>query len=190
MYIGDMFCYGESTDSVGVNGIIGCMGVFVSCAPALFAIHMPDSINYNVPGRDAFVDFVGHAGGFNAATATMIGVLNGDNRPGAQAELTSIARGLGLSSYRTVRLRKNITIRPSGEPASTAVLCLHKPVSAAIELRYMMDASARWIEGNGEARSGQYRAMRGDLLLSTNPGWGAGWHEVDSSTCDLKIVWV
>lgn len=188
MYIGDMFCYGKSTDSVGVNGIVGCMGVFVVSGLNMYAIHMPDSINYNTAGRDAFVNFVTHDGGFNAAQATMIGVLNNDNRPGARAELTSIARGLGVSGYRMVRLRKNITIRQSGEPHAAAVLCLLKPVSNAIELRYQMDERVRWSEGTGEARSGQYRAMRGDQLLSTNPGWGAGWNEVDSTTCDLALV--
>ena len=118
----------------------------------------------------------------------MIGGLNNVNRPGAQAELTDIARRLGIGTYRMVRLRKNITVRASGEPAAAAVLCLHKPVSNAIELRYIMDERLRWSEGTGEARSGQYRAMRGDQLLSTNPGWGAGWSEVDSGTCDLKLV--
>lgn len=188
MYIGDMFCYGRSTDSVGVNGIVGCMGVFVVSGPNMFAIHMPDSINYNTVGRDAFVNYVSTAAGFNAGQATMIGVLNNDNRPGAQAELKSIARGLGLSTFRMVRLRKNITIRQSGEPVAAAVLCLLKPVSNAIELRYQMDEHVRWSEGTGEARAGQYRAMRGDQLLSTNPGWGAGWNEVDGNTCDLKLV--
>lgn len=188
MYIGDMFCYGQSTDSVGVNGIVGCMGVFVACGPTLFAIHMPDSINYNTVGRDAFVQFVGGAGGWNAGTATMIGVLNNDNRPGAQAELRSIARGLGLGTVRMVRLRRDIDIKPSLEPVAAAVLCLRKPVSGELELRYMMDRQVRWTEGQGEARSGQYRAMRGDALLSTNPAWGAGWHPVDGTTCDLSLI--
>ena len=42
MYIGDMFCYGSSTDFVGVNGIVGCMGVFISCGTTFYAIHMPE----------------------------------------------------------------------------------------------------------------------------------------------------
>jgi hypothetical protein len=190
MYIGDMFCYGSSTDSVGVNGIVGCMGVFVASGQTLYAVHMPDSINYNGPGRTAFTQFVTGAGGWNAANATMIGVLNGDNRPGAGAELADIARGLGIGSFRTVRLRKHIDRSGSGEPVAAAVLCLFKPTTTQIELRYQMDSRVRWSEGNGEARAGQYRAMRGDSRLSTNPGWGAGWEAVGSDSCDLALTWV
>lgn len=190
MYIGDMFCYGKSVDSVGVNGIVGCMGVFVASGQTLYAVHMPDSINYNGPGRTAFVQFVTSSAGWNAANATMVGVLNGDNRPAAGGELTDIARGLGIGSFRTVRLRKNIDRSGSGEPASTAILCLFKPTTTQIELRYQMDARVRWIEGSGEARAGQYRAMRADALLSTNPGWGAGWNAVGGDNCDLSLTHV
>ena len=196
MYIGDMFCYGQSTDSVGVNGIVGCMGVFVASGQTLYAIHMPDSINYNTPGRNAFVQFVGGAIG-NGNAATVIGVLNNDNRPSAAAELREIARGLGASSYRMVRLRKHIDIRPSGEPEAAAVLCMYTPngyvqgtgmtFSSNVELRYQMDKRVRWVDGQGEARSGQYRAMRGDSRLWTNAAWGAGWNAVDSTNCDLTM---
>jgi hypothetical protein len=35
MYIADMFCFGKDKNAVGVNGIRGCMGVFVdhACQP-------------------------------------------------------------------------------------------------------------------------------------------------------------
>lgn len=188
MYIGDMFCYGRSTDLVGVNGIVGCMGVFVASGATLYAVHMPDSINYNGPGRDAFVNFVTTAPGWSAAGATMIGVLNGANRPGAPAELIAIARGLGLGSFRTVRLRKHIDRASGTEPVAAAVLCLFKPQSSEIELRYQMDKGVKWKEGPGEARAGQYRAMRDDARLSTNPAWGAGWQAVDSNNCDLSLT--
>lgn len=190
MYIADMFCYGSSTDFVGVNGIVGCMGVFVSSGATLYAVHLPDSINYNVAGRTAFAQFVTHSAGWNPATATMIAVLNGDNRPAANAELNDLAQQLGIGSYRLVRMRKNIESSPTREPLSTAVLCLFNPPGnpPGINLRYQMDKNVRWIDNGGEARAGQYRAMRGDGLLGVNPAWGAGWQEVNATNCDLSLV--
>jgi hypothetical protein len=188
MYIADMFCYGRSTDSVGVNGIVGCMGVFVVSGATFSAVHLPDSINYNQAGRVAFAQFVTQGAGWNAAGATMIGVLNGDNRPAAGAELTDLARRLGVASYRLVRLRKNIDVSPTKEAAAAAVLCLKKPgPGSTIELRYQMDKNVRWLAGQGEARSGQYRAMRDDARLAVNAGWGAGWQEVNGTNCDLSL---
>ena len=145
-----------------------------------------NSINFNEPGRIAFANFVSHANGWNAANATMIGVVNNDNRPRAGAELTDIARRLGLRSYRMVRLRKNIDFSPSKEPASVAVLCLFKALGGGIELRYQMDKGVRWVEGRGEARAGQYRALRRDMLLWVDKD--AGWQEVSGANCDLSLV--
>jgi hypothetical protein len=190
MYIADMFCYGRSTDFVGVNGIVGCMGVFVSSGATLYAVHIPDSINYNQPGRVAFAQFVTGSGGWNAANATMVAVLNNDNRPAADAELTDLGQRLGIRSFRLVRLRKNIDLLPTKEPQATAVVCLFNQAGnhQGIDLRYQMDKNVRWNEGHGEARSGQYRAMRDDARLGVNAAWGAGWQEVNGTNCSLSLV--
>jgi hypothetical protein len=163
---------------------------FVSCGQTLYAVHLPDSINYNEAGRIAFAQFVISSGGWNAANATMIGVLNNDNRPGANAELTDLAGRLGMRSFRLVRLRKNIDTQPSKEPVAVAVICLfNRQVSSPeLELRYQMDKNVRWAEGTGEKRAGQYRPMRPDALLWVSSAWGSGWQEVNSTNCDLSLV--
>jgi hypothetical protein len=166
------------------------MGVFISCAPTIYAINFPDSASYNADGRDTFVNFVSHAANWDANKATMVGVLNNSNRPRADGELADIARRLNIKSFRTVRLRKNIDISPATkEPAAVAV-CLFRPGgnSSEIELRYQMDKNVQWKKGPGEARSGRYRAMRDDERLWTNSAWGAGWKEVDGNSCDLSLT--
>lgn len=186
MYIADMFCYGSSTDSVGVNGINGCMGVFIACNQVLYAAHMPDSINYNQPGRIAFANFVSHGANWNPAQATMVGVLNGSNRSSAKGELVDIAQRLNIRSFRTVRLRQGIEKTTGNEPLAAAVLFLFKPQGGgAIEMRYQMDKYVKWVQNQGEARAGQYRALRGDRRFWTSAAWGAGWNAVDSNSCDL-----
>ncbi len=190
VYIADMFCYGSSRDFVGINGIVGCMGVFVSCGQTLYAVHMPDSPNYDEAGRIAFAQFVTGSGGWNAANATMIGALNNNERPGANAELTDLARRLGVGSFRLVRLRKNIDFTATRAPVAVVVLCLFDPpgTTSGIQLRYQMDKNVRWDKGKGEAQAGRYRAMRDDELLSVNPAWGSGWQQVDGTNSDISLV--
>lgn len=120
----------------------------------------------------------------------MIGVLNNDNRSGANAELTDLAGRLGMRSFRLVRLRKNIDTQPSKEPVAVAVICLfNRQVSSPeLDLRYQMDKKVRWVKGTGEKRAGLYRPMRCDALLRVNSGWGAGWQEVNGPNCDLSLV--
>ena len=199
MYIADMFCYGKSAEFVGVNGIVGCMGVFLAYNKMLYAIHIPDSINYNSVARTEFGKFIGReATGMDGNQAQVVAVLNNDNRPGGPAEVAAICKDLGVPRFTMIRLRKNIPISPSSkEPAAVAVLCEFTPesyvpnvgmqFSDTLRLKYQVDSRVRWEKNRGEARIGQYRAMRDDEKLYVSGALGAGWDWVDTTSGDITV---
>jgi len=157
MFIATMFSYGMDDDCVGVDGIRGCMGVFLAYRPALYAIHLPEGKDErNHQGRKAFVTFIRQRiPSFQGNNARLYGVLNGDNRPGAWNELQDFCTDLGIGSFTLVRLRKNLGVEGSQQDAA-AVLCEYIPHSSDCKLKYQKANDVKWTKGVGTPRYSFY----------------------------------
>ncbi len=130
MFIATMYSYGDDNSSVGVDGILGCMAIFVIYGNTLFAIHIPDTPAHFNAGRAAFVNHVtsriNHfqpwGPGYNGQNAKIIAVVNGNNRAGGHEELLNYAGDLNISDYQYIRLRDNLGPAGAGR-VSAAVIC-------------------------------------------------------------------
>ena len=43
MFVATMYSYGRDPQCAGVDGIVTCMGVFLSYGSMVYAIHLPDN---------------------------------------------------------------------------------------------------------------------------------------------------
>jgi hypothetical protein len=175
MYLADMFCFGKDPDAVGVTGISGCMGVFVSAGTMLYAVHIPESLPAkSARGGTAFADFVlREAGtGFDGEKATMITVANYTQRSTAADESYEIARQLGMRRFTLFRPEKHIAIGLGKNPESIWVVWQRG--SDGLELRYRPSSTITPSKGGGTARAGDYGAFGEDerYTVDTN-GWYA-----------------
>lgn len=173
MYLADMFCYGKDPNAVGVTGISGCMGVFVSAGAMLYAVHIPESLpDKCARGGKAFADFVlREAGqGFDGGAATMITVANYTQRSTAADESYEIARQLGMRVFTLFRPEKHIAIGLGKNPESIWVVW--QRTTGGMELCYRPTSSIQPTKGEGTPRSGDYGAFGDDerYKVDTN-GW-------------------
>jgi hypothetical protein len=173
MYLADMYCYGRDQDAVGVTGISGCMGVFVSSGNMLYAVHIPEnSAEKCARGGKAFADFVLlEAGqGFNRDNATMITVANYTQRTTAGDESYEIARQLGMRAFTVFRPEKHIAVSSMKNPESIWVVWQRG--NAGMELCYRPTSTIQPAKGAGTPRSGDYGAYGEDerYTVDTN-GW-------------------
>lgn len=172
MYIADMFCFGSDQNSVGVNGIRGCMGMFVSHGGTLYSIHMPPSSDdKNDRGRRAFAQYIrDQSGKFDGATAQMVCVVNNTERSSASDESYELCRLLGMQHFTLFRAVK--FIEPDGTQPSAIAVVWQRTKGGQLELKYRMDRDVKWLEGQGAPRGGHYGAFRDDEKLSTTTeGW-------------------
>src|SRR5262245_58378261 len=122
MFIATMYSFGKDNACVGVDGIVTCMGVFVSYGPTLYAIHSPFvATAVNGMGGEAFVAFVKKdSPPYHGSNARLYAVVNNDARGGAEEEVRAYRKGLKAAKTTFVRLRANV-----GPPNNTAaaVIC-------------------------------------------------------------------
>ncbi len=173
MYIADMFCFGKDQNAVGVNGIRGCMGVFVDHGGMLYGMHMPDSVAEKADrGRKAFAAYVmQEAGVFAPDQARMILVCNSGQRMSATDEGYALCVELGVRQFTLFRPEKFIPINGS-EPSAIWVVC-QRGSGGDLELHYRLDDDVKPVVGGGAARGGDYGAFREDGKLSTST---SGWY--------------
>lgn len=185
MFIATMYSYGSDNNAVGVDGIIGCMGLFVAHNNRLHAIHIPDTPNHFATGRQAFVNYLTHLpGGFNGANARIYAVLNGSNRSNAYAEVLEYCEDLNINKTTMIRLRKHLGGSGSGQ-GSAAVLCELVPGSNPCRIKYQLASDVNWANGQGTARTGYYHMNSFTDVLSCNGALGQGWHLADDQNCDI-----
>jgi hypothetical protein len=186
MFIATMFSYGKDAECVGVDGIVGCMGVFLVYNKMLYAIHVPDNPNKLDMGRDAFVKYVRQEEAkFSGSDATLYGVLNGDNRPDAAKELQAYCRDLFVGRVSIVRVRKNLKVGLTEQAAS--VLCEFVSASAACNLKYQRNADVKWIKDVGTLRAGFYHNASMSDRLSASAALANGWSLVDGGNSTIEV---
>ncbi|MEM9454286.1 MAG: hypothetical protein AAGF11_08915 [Myxococcota bacterium] len=189
MFIAIMYAYGSDIESVGVDGIRGCLGIFLATDTRLYAIHIPDAPNHFDAGRAAFVHYVNQTEpNFNQGTARLFAVMNGPNRPAAYAELLAYANDLGVHRLETVRINEHLGQQGFGQDAA-AIVCERIPGSTNCRLKYTRGDDILW-QNNGTARADLYRAnmQADDDRLSTNPALGQGWHMVDDTNSTIATT--
>jgi hypothetical protein len=189
MFIATMFSYGMDNDCVGVDGIRGCMGVFLAYQPALYAIHLPDGTKErNDMGRQAFVTFIKQKiPGFQPNNARLYGVVNGDNRPSALSELKAICQDLGIGKFTFVKLRKNLGVEGCQQDAA-AVLCEYVPGSTDCKLKYQRADGVPWVTGAGTVRDSFYFNNSFDTIYSANAAVSHGWNVVDDANSSIMLA--
>jgi hypothetical protein len=173
MYIAEMYSYGRDENSVGVDGIKDCMGVFALYNSNFFAIHIPSAGSLAL-GWDTFKKYFetqnpGYAGG-----AKLYVVVNGTGRPNAEEEVQQYAPSLNAKTtfYRLVA--------DPGEAA--AVVCKHNR-KGGVELLYKKNADVVWHD-DGKARNGYYHLDAGDHRYSVTDF--AGWQALASTSIAKK----
>jgi hypothetical protein len=176
MYLADMYCYGKDPDAVGVTGISGCMGVFVSSGATLYGIHIPENNpDKCARGGKAFTDFIklDAGNGFDGEKAVMITVANFTQRSTAADESYEICRQLGMRRFTLFRPEKHIAVSTGKNPESIWVVW-QRVKGAEMELRYRPDANILPKKGEGTARSGDYGAYGEDARYTVSTeGWYA-----------------
>ncbi len=191
MFIATMYSYGMDDDCVGVDGIRGCMGVFLAYRPALYAIHLPDNTSQrNDQGRTAFVNFIQQqVHGFQGNDARLYGVVNGANRPSALSELKHFCEDLGIPRFTFARLRKNLGVEGAQQDAA-AVLCEYIPQQKDCRLKYKRADDANWITGVGTVRTGFYFNNSFDTIYSVNIRTlnQTGWNVVDDNNSSIMVA--
>lgn len=186
MFIATMFSYGKDAECVGVDGIVGCMGVFLAYNNTLYGIHVPDNPNKLDMGRDAFVKFVNQeAPRFAGTEARLYGVLNGDNRPDAPKELAAYCRDLFVGRATIVRVRKNL--KDGATELAASVICEFLPKSSECMLKYQRNADVKWTKDVGTLRAGFYHNASMSDRLSTSGALANGWTLVDGSNATIEV---
>jgi len=190
MFIATMYSYGMDDDCVGVDGIRGCMGVFLAYRPALYAIHLPDNAQRNDLGRQEFVNFIQQQiPGFQGNNARLYGVVNGANRPSALSELKHFGQDLGIGTFTFVRLRKNLGVEGAQQDAA-AVLCEYIPGSIDCMLKYQRADDVTWRKGVGKVRDGFYHnGSFIDIYSTSSPRVSNGWNVVvDKNNSSIMVA--
>lgn len=154
MYIAQMYCYGKDPTAVGVDGISGCMGVFVDFADMLYAIHIvAGSKQANQTGADQFCDYVmGEAPSFDGKNARIIFAINQFNRVGYMDEVRYIGKKLGIPKVEIVHV--TAVEKDATGADKIAVLC-ERHGGKTLVLKYQSDGNVAW-ETGGEQRAGFY----------------------------------
>ena len=186
MFIAQMFCYGKDGLTVGVDGIRGCMGVFLHYGNMLYAIHLPDNPNKNKLGRDTFCDFVqAEIADLNGANASLYAVLNNNNRPDFLEELRDIGTMLKVQNATIVRVMDHLPKQGAlKEPAAAAVL-LDRVHGGTCVLKYQDANKVKW-EPGGTARSGYYHNGSFTDSVKTSGAVSHGWHLVNAQNSSIR----
>jgi hypothetical protein len=188
MFIATMYSYGSDAESVGVDGIRGCLGIFLATNTQLHAIHIPDTPARFDAGRTAFVAHVHHADPhFVPAEARLFAVMNGPNRPGADAELLAYSQDLNVHRRMTVRVNEFLGPKGFGQDAA-AILCERIPGTTQCRLKYKRYDDVSWQHGVGTVRAGYYHSGAYDAVLRTNAALAQGWHLVDNTNSTIATV--
>jgi hypothetical protein len=185
MFIATMYSYGSDPECVGVDGIVGCMGVFLAYNGMLYAIHIPDTPARFTSGRTKFVAYVNQqAPAFDGKQAHLYGVLNGVNRSGAYLELLEYAAALSVKRITTIRLNENLGTKGAMQD-SAAVLCEFIPHTGNCRLKYQKAASVKWTRDTETVRAGYYDVGSYDLVLGTSAALSNGWILVDAQNSTI-----
>jgi hypothetical protein len=181
MFFASMYSYGNDAAAVGVDGIRGCLGIFLITATRLYAIHIPDTPAHFVTGRNAFVAHVNFTEpGFDTNAARLIAVMNGPNRAQAFNELCEYSLALGVTKLITVRVDEFLGVKGLQQDAAT-IVCELVPGTREPMIKYMRHDDVHWLNA-GAARAGSYHVLAPvDDTLSTNLAPFVGWRAADYS---------
>ncbi len=189
MFIATMYSFGKDPLCVGVDGIVTCMGVFLAYNGTLYAIHVPfQSSATNDFGREAFVAYVRREEpNFQGGNAKLYGVTNNDVRGGASEEVRQFAKNLKVDYAMFCTLRENLGDKKS--PDSAAVVCEYLPGGQGPVMKYQKHSTANWQAGPGVRRAGHYQnGSMADILSVPNTDVASGWHLINATNCDLKML--
>jgi hypothetical protein len=182
MFVATMFSYGRDSECVGVDGIRGCMAVFLAYEKMLYAIHVPDNTEErNKMGRDAFVSYVKQQVlKFCGSDAQRSAVVNNNNRPTCEKEMFEYCQDLFIGRVTMVRLRDNHGPDRS-QPDAAAVLCERNDGGPCV-LKYRKADDVRWGVGVGGLRPVFWSSRNGSSFAAGKKG------EAVAASLDLGVV--
>ena len=177
MFVATMFSYGSDGECVGVDGIRGCMAVFLAYGKMLHAIHVPDNPQRNDMGRNAFVAYVKQQiPKFSGSDAQLFAVVNNNNRPTCEKEMFEYCQDLFAGRVTMIRLRDNLGPDRS-QPDAAAVLCERRDGSPCV-LKYQKADDVKWGVGVGAPRAGFYFNASFTDVKSASGAVSQGWNVV------------
>lgn len=185
MYIATMYSYGRDANAVGVDGIVTCMGVFLSYNNWLYAIHVPDNSATTLAlGRTAFVNFVQQCEPhFNGANAKLYAVLNTKYRQNADDEIRDYMAALHIAKADVIRVHKDL-----GASEAACIICEFVPGTTDCRFKYKANKDVAWTHNAATVRTGFYLNNSQDQVLSTTPALAQGWNLVDRSNSSFLGV--
>lgn len=187
MYYAQMFDYGTDQNHVGVTGIVGCLGAVFAAPAHLYAIHIPDMVNSNLIGANAFVAMVQGGEGALHPAGTLHVFVNGMQRPTADAEARSMLDGLGAPDTKVYRLMTGLDPAIAGAARLSAAIKVQL-VAGAVQLAYKHVPDNQWVAG-GNARTGRYLGAMADAPTCPSPGeLAAAWNQVTNATCHIRGI--
>jgi hypothetical protein len=188
VFIAQMYAIGKDPQSVGVDGIITCMGVFLAYNQNLYAVHVPfNGAATNDLGREAFAAYVEKENpNYRGKDARLYAVVNGLPRGGAEDEVRSYLRRLKAGS--TTFMRLTAGLGPTDNPVSAAVVCEFAAIGNGVLLKYQRHATANWQKGLGRARAAHYSIANPDDRFGVASTAGPGWLFVNYHTANLSSL--
>ena len=181
MYFANMYCYGSDNNTVGITGMLGCMGVVYISAGSMYAIHIPDNNDtLNKLGGKTFVKWVKHQEQrITQDSGHLIAFINGKNRPDAENEVRAIKEGLKSPTTTLYRILKHLGAGSGGAMADAAAIMVDRVHISKLAPKgclcyYKRDGDIKWVAG-GVHESGQYKinsSYTGDGVPSdVRAGW-------------------
>lgn len=199
MYFCNMFCYGDSYATIGITGIMGCMGAIYVGARSMYAIHIPpDKRDVLQIADETFVRFVRN-NEQSVGKGHLYGFVNGKNRNvdsnndiSAEAEMRFIKKGLGSPSTTLYRIMKHLGPESGKFSADSVVIMLERvhasayaPGGAAIF--YKRNADITWVDG-GEPATGQYKPRPAYIPAKIPSDLHSLWRHATDENCTVTKI--
>ena len=189
MYFANMYCYGSDNNTVGITGMLGCMGVVYISAGSMYAIHIPDNNDrLNKLGGKTFVKWVkNQEQRITQDSGHLIAFINGKNRPDAENEVRTIKEGLKSPTTTLYRILKHLGAGSGGLGADSVAMMVDRVHTSKLApdgclCYYKRNADINWVSGMVQ-ESGQYKinnGFKGDKVPSdVQAGW-RGFNEDNS----------
>jgi hypothetical protein len=204
MYFCDMYCYGDSNDSIiGITGIRNCMGIVYAGPGRLYAVHIPfDDAPVWRHAAEAFTRCIKNSGGNGGSKGYLFGFVNGSNNTltskdsakilSADEELLIIKKGLGSPKTVLYRFKAHLGTQSGGDMADSAAIMVQRAHAATdnpsgIQVFYKRNDEINWVAG-GEPPIGQFKIRQGTAAAIRPAQIDMSWIRAGKGNSTLKSI--
>ena len=192
MYFANMFCYGRDTTTIGVTGILGCLGIIYVGAGAMYATHIVcGSERDDADGRETFTSWIKRQEQ-RAGKGHLFLFTNARNRPQAAEEARELKKALNGPATTVYQIMKNLEPKVGTSDQASVVTLLDRGHSninnpSGCNIFYKKNEDIVWVDG-GSAESGQYKARPSFCGAKIPSDVTFGWRTVGAGNCEVTTI--